>query len=55
MKHILKRTAIAAVIISILFSVCSPAKRTYDFSKTNCKASVWLFANDDDPTPKKHA
>lgn len=54
MKHILKRTAIAAVIISILFSLCSPAKRTYDFSKTNHKASVWLFANDDDPVPTKH-
>lgn len=54
MKHILKRTVTAAVLASLLLSVCSSAKRTYDFSKTNHKASVWLFANDDEISPKKH-
>lgn len=53
MKHILKRTITAAVLVSLLLSVCSSAKRTYDFSKTNPKASVWLFADDSEPKPTK--
>lgn len=55
MKHILKRTVAAAILASILFSVGASAKQTYNASKADLGASVWLFANDDDPTPKKHA
>ncbi len=53
MKHIFKRTVTVAVITSLLLSVCSSAKRTYDFSKENPKASVWLFA-DDEPLKTKN-
>lgn len=53
MKHFFKRTVTTAVIVSLLLSVCSSAKRTYDFSKENPKASVWLFANDEEPKPTK--
>lgn len=53
MKHIFKRTITVALITSLLLSVCSSAKRTYDFSKQNPKASVWLFADDNKPKDQK--
>ncbi len=53
MRHIFKRTITVAVITSLLLSVCSSAKRTYNFSKENPKASVWLFADDNKPKDKK--
>lgn len=53
MRHIFKRTITVAVIVSLLLPVCSSAKRTYDFSKENPKASVWLFADDNEPKPQK--
>ncbi|MBD5479112.1 MAG: hypothetical protein HDR14_07445 [Lachnospiraceae bacterium] len=53
MKHIFKRTVTVALITSLLLSVCASAKRTYSFSKENPKASVWLFANDNDPKDHK--
>ena len=53
MKHIFKRTITVALITSLLLSVCASAKRTYDFSKQNPKASVWLFADDNKPKDQK--
>ncbi len=53
MKHFFNRTATAVVIVTLLLSVCSSAKRTYNFSKENPKASVWLFANDEEPKTTK--
>lgn len=53
MKHILKRTVAAAILASILFSVGASAKQTYNASKANLEASVWLFADDNEPKPQK--
>lgn len=53
MKHILKRTVAAAILASILFSVGASAKQTYNASKANLGASVWLFADDNEPKPQK--
>ena len=53
MKHLFKRTITVAVIASLLLSICSVSKRTYDFSKENPKASVWLLANDNEPKDHK--
>lgn len=55
MKHFFKRTVTTAVIVSLLLSVCSSAKRTYDFSKENPKASVWLLADDNEPKSQKRS
>ncbi|MDE6128436.1 MAG: hypothetical protein K2G16_04510 [Lachnospiraceae bacterium] len=55
MKHFFQRTATAAVIVTLLLSVCSSAKRAYDFSKENPKASVWLLADDNAPKSQKRS
>lgn len=55
MKNIFKRTVAAAILASILFSVGASAKQTYNASKADRGASVWLFADDEDLKPKKQA
>lgn len=54
MKHLFKRTIAIIAIISTLSSVCSLSKRTYDFSdRISYKASVWLFADDENRRDQK--